>query len=245
MRFAAFAVFTFSFFTAAAVHPADMSAGSNFVVLAPNRAVADAVAAQAEIYRAKAAQEWLGEKLPERQGRTLINVEIDTQKDEGATWPIDCKERTLHQVWLSTSLDRALGSTLRHEVVHTVLDTHFYPEAPPAWASEGIASQSDDAGRQKNQRELLSQWSTSGRWPSFRQLFATQRIGHEDLQAYALAASVTEFLCERSGKRHVVEFAAAGRKNGWDQAAHDSFGVRDVAELQSAWQTWATARTAR
>jgi hypothetical protein len=238
MRPAAYCVFLLVVAVALEAHAADMSIGVNFTVLAPNRAVADTIAAQAEIYRAQAAQEWLDGKLPDRQGRTLITVELNSQKDEGATWPIDCPERTLHQVWLTTSLDRAVGSTLHHEVVHTVLDTHFYPGTIVAWASEGIASQVDDAGRRQHQRQLLQGWSASGRWPSLTALFAMKAIGHDNLESYAAASSVTEFLAQRSGKHRVIEFAAAGPNRGWDQAAHDCYGFRDLADLQTAWQNW-------
>ncbi|MGO9110535.1 MAG: hypothetical protein ACLP9L_15035 [Thermoguttaceae bacterium] len=228
--------------TAVAARAADMSIGANFTVLAPNQALAEAVAKQAELYRKQTALEWLGKELPDRVGRSLITVEITSQKDEGLTWPIDCPERTLHQVWLTTSVDRTLGTTLHHEVSHTVLDSYCYPESLPAWASEGIASQADDAGRKENQRQILARWSKAGRWPGLRPLFEASRIDHDNLSRYAAASSVTEFLAQRGGKTRVVEFASSGQKRGWDQAARDYYGVRDVAELQTAWQDWVTEK---
>ena len=138
-----------------------------------------------------------------------------------------------------------MGTTLHHEVIHTVLDSHFYPESLPAWASEGIASQADDAGRKENQRQILARWSKAGRWPacgrssSLRGSDTTISIG------YAAASSVTEFLAERGGKTRVVEFAASGQKCGWDRAASDYYGVHDVAALQTAWQDWVTRKLSR
>ena len=204
----------------------------------PGQALADAIAKQAEVYRKQSALEWLGKELPDRDGRSLITVEIASEKDEGLTWPIDSPERTLHQVWLTTSVERAKGTTLHHEVVHTVLDSYFYPRSLPAWASEGIASQADDAKRKEDRRQLLARWSKAGRWPSLRSLFEAPRIGHDNLNLYAVAASLTEFLAERGGKTRVVEFAANGQKLGWDQAANVYYRVQDVAELQTAWQDW-------
>ena len=236
-----FAVLLVVFVTLAA-DSADMSIGTNFTVLAPNQALADAVAQQAEVFRKQSALEWLGRELPDRAGRSLITVEITSQKDEGLTWPIDCRERTLHQVWLTTSVEHALGTTLHHEVVHTVLDSHFYPEPLPAWASEGIASQTDDAGRQERQRQILARWSKAGRWPSLRSLFESSRLEHDNLDGYAAASSVTEFLAERGGKSRVVEFASSGQKRGWDQAASDYYGVHGITELQAVWQNWMTKK---
>ena len=115
MRPAASFIALFVLSTAASARSADMSIGDNFTVLAPNQALADAVARQAEVFRKQSALEWLGKELPDRVGRSLITVDIAPQKDEGLTWPIDPRERTLHQVWLTTSVERALGTTLHHE----------------------------------------------------------------------------------------------------------------------------------
>lgn len=238
MRPAALSVALLVLLTTVPARSADMSIGTNFLVLAPNQAVADAVAKQAEVFRKQSALEWLGKELPDRNGRSLITVDITSQKDEGLTWPIDSPKRTLHQVWLTTSVERAKGTTLHHEVVHTVLDTYSYPELLPVWASEGIASQADDTGRKENQRQIVARWSRARRWPALRSLFDASRIGHDDLNSYAAASSVTEFLAERGGKTRVVEFAASGRKRGWDQAAREYYSLHDVAELQTAWQDW-------
>jgi hypothetical protein len=35
-----------------------------------------------------------------------------------------------------------------------------------------------------------------------------------------------------------------GQKHGWDEAAHSAYQLRDVAELQAAWQAWAAKRAA-
>jgi hypothetical protein len=242
MRPAALTVVLLVLFSAVAARSADMSIGTNFTVLAPNQALADAVAKQAEVYRKQSALEWLGKELPDRDGRSLITVDITPDKDEGLTCPIDSDERTLHQVWLTTSVERALGTTLHHEVVHTVLDSYLYPASLPAWASEGIASQADDAKRKEDRQQILARWSKAGRWPSLRSLLETSQIGHDNLSRYAAASSLTEFLAERGGKTRVVEFASNGKKRGWDQAVNEYYGVHDVAELQTAWQDWLTRK---
>ena len=174
-----------------------MSVSTNFTVLAPNQELADAVAKQAEVFRKQSAQEWLGKELPDRDGRSVITVDISAEKDKGLTWPIDSPERTLHQVWLTTSVERAVGTTLHHEVVHTVLDSYCYPESLPAWASEGIASQVDDTKRKETRRQILAGWSRAGSWPSLGSLLQSSRIGHDNVDSYTLASSLTEFLAER------------------------------------------------
>ena len=243
MRLAIFSLVVGLIFGATA-NSAEMSIRENFTVIAPNQALAEAVARQAEIFRRQAAIEWLGEELPDRAGRSLITVDIAPRKDEGATWPIDSPQRTLHQIWLTTSVERAVGSTLRHEIVHTILDTHFYPQSLPAWASEGIASQADDNGRKENQRRIVAQWARSGQWPALGRLLVCPQIEHNDLNRYAAASSLLAYLVERGGRPRAVAFAAAGANRGWDRATAEFYGG-DLARLQSDWQAWAAAQVNR
>ena len=79
----------------------------------------------------------------------------------------------------------------------------------------------------------------AGRWPNLRPLLQSSRIGHDNLDGYVAAASLTEFLAERGGKTRVVEFARSGQRYGWDKAAGEFYGVASVADLQVAWQSWA------
>lgn len=217
---------------------AGMAVTDNFNVIAPNEALAETVAKRAETFRKQAALEWFGKELPRGKGPAMITVIISAEEDDGLTWPIDTPERKFHRVWLKTSEDRAVGATLHHEIVHTVLDSFSYPTFLPAWASEGIASQADEPQRKEVRRQIAARWAADGRWPQLPTLFQAKRIGHTDREGYAAAASVAQFLAGLGGKPKVVEFARAGRQNGWDQAAHDCYGVRDVADLQARWQEW-------
>ena len=239
MRPAALSLSLFLIFSPVLAQAAGLAMSPNFSVMAPNQAVAEAVAKQAESFRKEASLEWLGKELREDQGPTMITVVISATEDEGLTWPIDCPERKFHHVWLTTSLDRATGTTLNHEVVHTVLETYSHPNRLPAWLQEGVASQKDAADRKEIRRQILANWARDGRWPELATIFQAPRIGHGDRGGYTAAASVTKFLAERGGKARVIQFAAAGQQRGWDQAAHDHYGVRDVAELQTAWEAWA------
>ena len=224
-------------------HAAGTASTDNFNVIAPNAAIAEAVAKQAEQFRKQAALEWLGKELPSGKGPAMITVKISAEEDDGLTWPIDCPARKFHQVWLTTSLDHAVGTTLDHEVLHTVLDSFTYPEFLSPWVNEGIASQADDVGRKAARREIANRWAAEGHWPQLQALFKASRIGHADREGYTAAASVTLFLAGRGGKPRVIEFARAGQRQGWDQAVHAFYGFRDVAELQSQWQNWAGNRS--
>ena len=239
MRLAACVLSLFFLVSPAIGQAAGLATSPNFSVMAPNKVIADAVVKQAESMRKEAALEWLGRELSQGQGPTMITVDISSSEDDGLTWPIDCPERKFHHIWLTTSLSRAVGTTLNHEVVHTVLESYSSPNRLPAWLREGVASQKDDADRKEIRQSLLAQWARDGHWPELRTIFYSPRIGHDDHVGYTVASSVTEFLAERGGKPRVIEFAAASQQRGWDRSAQDYYGFRNIAELQVSWQTWA------
>jgi hypothetical protein len=210
-----------------------------FIVGAPDQALADAVLQQAEALRMQFADDWLGGQLPPTPGRVVIHVFLSDHEDRGRTWMDDSPELKHNIVWLTTSRARATGSTLAHEISHVMLALQF-PQRLPVWADEGIASQADDTQRQAIRRSLLVRAARSGNWPQLGALFQAASIASGDQASYAAAVSVTEYLIARADRTTFLAFAAAGKEIGWDQALARHYGLRNVAALQSAWQAWAT-----
>ena len=153
------------------------------------------------------------------------------------------EQQKFHRIWMTIG-GKAGGSLLCHEVVHTVLASFVRPGSLPRWADEGIASQVDDAARTQTRVQLVETWASQGRLPRLQSLFTATRITHNDSDAYAAAASVTRFLTTLGGKPKVVEFAKAGMRGDWDQAARDIYAVRGVADLQTQWENWIREETA-
>ena len=139
---------------------AGFSHDENFIVYAPDQVLSDQVIAKAEEFRKAEAKDLLGIELDAGKGRTIITVEVSATEDSGFTWPIDHPDRKFHEMWLTTSRQRAAGSTLRHEIRHVVLNTRF-PDRLPLWIEEGLASRSDDEQRQRLSRETAARFSRS------------------------------------------------------------------------------------
>jgi len=223
---------------AASLAPAaGVAFNDNFSVLAADRATADAVLAQAETFRKQIARQWLGRALPDGAGPTMITVVNSPSEDRGLTWPIDDPKRKYHKVWLTTSPDRALGSTLRHEITHVVFATRF-PRRLPAWVEEGIASLGDDPERSQIRARVIGRMARAGDWPRLETVFQDATLSASHQAEYSIATSVVEYLLSRADRATLLRFAATGRDRGWDRAAQEHYGLRGIGDLQAAWQTW-------
>ena len=167
----------------------------------------------AEAWRSEIARQWLGEELPPSVGQTTVNVSFSEQRDAGITWAKDDPRRKYHTLYLTTSPDRALGSTLAHEMVHVVLATRFpHPRRLPAWLEEGIASSYDDGPRQATRQQILAWMAKTGNWFDVESIFNSQNIAGQDKQAYAVASSLTQFLLTRGDQRTLLEFGQQARR---------------------------------
>ena len=210
----------------------------NFNVLAPDEGLAYAVLRQAETFRHQIANEWLGEDLPTGAGPAMITVTESRDEDSGLTWPIDNSQRKYHKVWLRTSRELAVGSTLRHEIVHVVFATRF-PDRLPVWVEEGIAGLSDDPERAQIRQRRIAELAHSGDWPRLETLLEGRRIAPSQQTSYSISTSLVEFLLSRGGKRTLLRFATTGKKDGWATAVNRYYGLRNLGHLEAEWQAWA------
>jgi hypothetical protein len=207
-----------------------------FIVYAPDQALADQVLAKAEEFRKAEAKNLLGTELEPTAGRTIITVQVSATEDNGFTWPIDDPARKFHNMWLTTSRERAAGGTLRHEIRHVVLNTHFRDRLPP-WIEEGLASRSDDGRRQRIWRDTAAAFSQSG-WPDIQSVVDTRSIHSTDQATYGASTSLVNYLLTRGDMSKLLQFAVTGKKSGWDSALEQCYGIRNLRELESQWHAW-------
>jgi hypothetical protein len=220
-----------------ALFAAGFSHDQNFIVYAPDQALSDTVIAKAEVYRKAEAIDLLGGELNAGKGRTIITVEVSATEDSGFTWPIDHPDRKFHEMWLTTSREKAAGSTLRHEIRHVVLNTRF-PDRLPLWIEEGLASRSDDQQRQRLSRETALQFSRRG-WPDIRSIVRSRAIHSTDLAAYSAATSLVNYLLTRGDTAKLLQFGESAKKSGCNQALEKCYGLGSLSELELKWHAWA------
>ncbi len=246
MRIMPFLCCVLAAFAAARVEAAGFAMSDNFTVFTPpipTRQDAERYAREvlraAEAWRREIAREWLGEELPPSVGLTTINVSFSDLRDAGLTWAKDDPKIKYHTLYLTSTPDGALGSTMAHEMVHVVLATRFpHPHRLAAWLEEGIASSYDDDARQATRQRTLSWLITAGKWPDLRGLLDSPNIDARDGAAYAAAASLTAFLLQCGDKRTLLEFGQYANQAGWDAALSRYYRISGTADLQRRWQQW-------
>jgi hypothetical protein len=212
----------------------------NFDVSAGSGATAQLIARQAEDLRSTLSQEWLGEKLPSWPQRCVVKVNTGVDRLSGdTTYTIVHGRVTRWQMVLNGPLERIVETLLPHEVLHTILASHFR-NAVPRWADEGAALSVE---AEADRRRLWAQEGprlTKGPWQPLQEMFMTDTYPADrgNLRAfYAQGAVVTEFLLA-GGKARFLEFVQAGIRDGWDRSAAACYGFADVESLESAWIDW-------
>ena len=231
-------------------YAAGFARSDNFLIYSPAaesaeaaQRYANAVLNEAEKFRKEFAEQWLGHELPERAGRSIIYVDFSTTEDRGLTWAKDIPARRFHNVWLTTSPDRAVGSTLHHEIAHTVLATQYpHPNRLPPWAEEGIACRFDDDVRQAGRDQQFRFWAHSGHGPNLAVLMEMPDLKSLDETAYAAATSLVSYLLTRGDERELVRFAEDGQRTGWDAALRSHYGIQSREDLQTDWQAWLSSQ---
>jgi hypothetical protein len=216
---------------------AGLAHNQNFIVLAPDQLLADEVLAKAGDYRSQIAAQLFGKPLRAGAGRAIINVEICGGGDSAFTWPIDSPERKYHKVWLKTSAAAAAGNTLRHEMVHVLLNTK-YPQQLPMWLEEGLAGRNDDPERLDIRRRLLASYATGGHWPDLKAIVDREIIDADDQAAYSVAGSLTEYLLTRGDMATLLRFGIAQKASGWNTALEQYYHIASLRQLQESWRAW-------
>jgi hypothetical protein len=218
----------------------------NFIVYTPDhksheddQRFAELLLRRADAFRQKFSRQWLGKELPIASGESVIYVSFSANEDRGLTWAKDHPGRTMHNVYLTTTPERAVGSTLYHELAHTVLATQFpHPNRLPSWVEEGIASRYDDESRRAAREQLIRSWARSGNAPQLVQLLELDDMRAFDESSYAAATSLVSFLLTKADERELLEFAVDGQRKGWPDALQAHYGIRSHRDLQTQWQAW-------
>lgn len=208
----------------------------NFVIHAPDAAIAQRVGQYAEYWRVVKAQEWLGYEMPPWNQPCPVHVKVTLGGSGGATSFVFEQGQVLGMdMNIEGTLDRIVASVLPHEITHTVFAHHFRGPLP-RWADEGACVLSeDDIERRKHDQLVREILNTPNRRMALRRLFSLTQYPDDVLVLYAQGFSVVDFLVAKSGKPGFLGFLATSMQSGWDHALRQHYGIASIEALESAW----------
>lgn len=235
----------------------------NFVVTAVDPLVVRVVATEAEHQRKAVAEKWLGKELPAWDRPCQIHVMTDatnghsTLSFNSAANPPKLKSA---EMTLAGSLESVLRVQLPHEVMHTVLASHF-GKPLPRWADEGIALTAESYAEQATHDAKCREVLNAGRGIPLDRLLKMKEYPQDVVVLYAQGHSLVRFLLSRKPQRGEPEtdraalvardrkarvtllaFIADGQRenttDGWNATAKTHYAFANVDAMQEAWIDW-------
>jgi len=221
----------------------------NFVVNAPTNEIARQVADAAEESRRKLAVHWYGHEINNWGSRCEVSVTIGKNLGAGGAtrFKFDRGEVYDWKMDVQGSLERILDSVIPHEVNHTILACYFRRKVP-RWADEGAATVVEHISEKSRSFDLAEKLVNQGRRIPLRVLLnMTQYPKGSDqvLAMYAQGYSLTEFLLQRKGRKHFLNFLNDAHHRGWDRAIATFYGSQGIEKLEQKWSNWVLAGSPR
>lgn len=213
---------------------------ANFSVHADDYQFASRVGDAAEIYRARLAELWLGERLP-RWSRPCV-VTVQTAQDLVAggetSFKFDGGEVFGWKMSLQGSQERILDSVLPHEVTHTIIASYLRAPAP-RWLDEGMATSVEADEVRTHYRKMLVSFVHNQRGIPFNKMVAMKDYPEDLTPFYSQSFSICEYLILVGGRRRLMEFAkTAMQTNDWNRAVKEFYDCESLGALQLEWVGW-------
>lgn len=210
----------------------------NFVATARTDELAREVAETAEFCRKSFAISWLGEELDRWTTPCPITVDVGPQLGQGGatTFVVEDNVPGQWRMRVQGTRERLLDSAIPHEILHTVLATHFGRPAP-RWADEGAAISAEHSSEKAKYDKLLRQCLVTGRGIPFNDLLNMTEYPTDITPFVAQSASLVKFLIEHDGGRSkfIQYLQDAMDGDDWATATRHHYGYDSLGALQIAW----------
>jgi RNA polymerase sigma factor (sigma-70 family) len=246
--------------------PESVHRSANFVVSAPTPVMARVIASEAEHHRRVLALKWLGKELPRWSQPCEVRF-VTGIGNGGATTFTYAKDKDGKPVMKSAGMEirgdfmAALTANLPHEVMHTVLASHF-GRPLPRWADEGISLLSEGDAEQFAHDVRVRELLNAGRGIRLKVLLTMAEYPRDVIVLYSQGHSLARFLADRSapgvpgfenlphvgqlfknpgadGHRRLIAFIQLGMERNtaesWGEAAKTVYGFDSVDALEEEW----------
>lgn len=250
------------------------SADGVFVIYAPNQLLADDLLEKSQFFSSQISKGWFGDNFKCDTFKCMVHFGHDDKLNvgwtEASTWPIDHPKRKYHSITIRVKPDDnkglkiGLSSTLRHELTHAIMASHFGYNVLPDWANEGVASLQDDDDRKNNLITSLAQYVSAGKYPLLINVInkpVAERYGG-NREFYNVSVSFSEFLMELAWSDPAIKgyfplydrfftFAVETQKLNIDKSISDKdkkaaldalvkkfYNRPSLAVLENNWHSW-------
>ncbi len=148
---------------------------------------------------------------------------------------------------LSEGAERSLRSTVVHEMGHAFLEAYCGEGRAPSWLHEGVAQTCEQILDPRNpklerHRQRVKEWAEADAAPrTFRQMAAMSHIVGSDIDSYAMAYSMVEWMVRMQPKKFRKLLELTRRGAAPEQAIETAFGA-SLSRLESAWRRYVLAR---
>jgi hypothetical protein len=214
-------------------------------------AIAVDLSSHAESLRAKLRTQWLGEPVG-KDWSPKCQVILHSSRQSYAAAVGRGSDRTVGSSLVKIESGRIinrridligdhvkyLSAALPHELTHVVLRDRFLVSPIPRWADEGAATLADTSDKQERHRKDLRKALADGTTFSAASLVSTDEFPRNDRWGtfYGESLSLTKFLVDRDSPARFVGFVEAAASKGYDNALRDTYGIKNVAELDHEWR---------
>lgn len=221
----------------------------NFIVHAPTTDIARQVAQAAEDSRRKLAVQWYGHEVNNWGEPCVISVVVGKNLGAGGATRFKFHEGEVYgwNMEVQGSLERILDSVIPHEVNHTILACYFRRKVP-RWADEGAATVVEHISEKSRSFDLAEKLVNQGRRIPLRVLLSMKQYPRDNdqvLAMYAQGYSLVEFLLQRKGRKHFLNFLNDAHHRGWDRAIATFYGSKGIEQLEQKWSSWVLAGSPR
>jgi len=221
----------------------------NFIVHAPTTDIARQVAQAAEDSRRKLAIQWYGHEVNNWGEPCVVSVVVGKNLGAGGATRFKFHEGEVYgwNMEVQGSLERILDSVIPHEVNHTILACYFRRKVP-RWADEGAATVVEHISEKSRSFDLAEKLVNQGRRIPLRVLLSMKQYPRDNdqvLAMYAQGYSLVEFLLQRKGRKHFLDFLNDAHHRGWDQAITTFYGSQGIEKLEQKWSSWVLAGSPR
>lgn len=221
----------------------------NFIVHAPTTDIARQVAQAAESSRRKLAVQWYGHEVNNWGERCVVSVVVGKNLGAGGATRFKFHDGEVYgwNMEVQGSLERILDSVIPHEVNHTILACYFRRKVP-RWADEGAATVVEHISEKSRSFDLAEKLVNQGRRIPLRVLLSMKQYPRDNdqvLAMYAQGYSLVEFLLQRKGRKHFLNFLNDAHHRGWDRAIASFYGSQGIEQLEQKWSSWVLAGSPR